>query len=263
MVMNKPFVALLCALTAMATVNMVIATGPMIQKVFVTNWPTNVNATVTNRNLNVTVTNPPTTNLNITANASKPALDLAFVKGQVALSCALPTNSYQGSYNYNLNTLCPVSFETSVRVSGYKNVRLFVSFPFYDIISYTRNITGTGYNYTISYHYALVQLGYGPLAGADKAFESSIAKLATSYQFKFFNFTYPYNQTANKTGQAQGAYVFQYEVQPIASILYVRFYVLHIIQTGSYDWVTGHSYYQYDFPADTSTTVTASVYASD
>lgn len=73
MAVNKPFVTLLCALTVMATVNMVIATGPMIQKVFVTNWPMGTNATVTNRNLNVTVTNPPTVNLNISP--GKPALD--------------------------------------------------------------------------------------------------------------------------------------------------------------------------------------------
>ncbi len=260
MVLNKPFVALLCALTAMATANMVIATGPMLQKVFVSNWPTNVNATVTNRNLNVTVTNPPTINLNITANASKPALDTAFVKGRAALSCALPTDS---SWSFdNVNTLCPVSFEASIGVSGYKNVRLFVSFPFYDI-SYTRNITGTGYNSTVSYHYALVQLGYGPLAGADKAFESSMARLTTSYQFKFFNFTYPYNQTANKTGQAPGGYVFQYEVQPIAPILYVRFYVVHVVITAAYDYVTHWYYNRSDYPSDSSTIVTASVYAAE
>ncbi len=105
--MNKPFVALLCALTVMATVNMAIATGPMIQKVFVTNWPTQTNATVTNSNLNVTVTNPPappTVNLNITT--TKPALDVTFVKGQAVPSCSLPTNF---QYSPSLNTQCPVS----------------------------------------------------------------------------------------------------------------------------------------------------------
>lgn len=56
--MNKPFVALLAIVVSLGALNVVMA-APMIQRVFVTNFP---------ENQNVTVTNPPTVTTNVTVN---------------------------------------------------------------------------------------------------------------------------------------------------------------------------------------------------
>lgn len=248
--MNKPFVALLVALTVMATVNMVIATGPMIQKVFVTNFPQNQNVTVTNPPA------PPTVNVNVTA--SKPSLNVTLVKDEGVLSCALPST---GSWDWAMVGKCSPGLEVSVKVSGYKNVHLFVSAPVYDYINTTNNGTVETYNY--SYHVLGVKLGYGPLAGLDKAFETEFTAYTKTYSYNIFNYTSPSSRYTNSTYQAPGGYVYQYEAQPNAPTLYVRFYVLHAQATGSYNWVTSQSTSSWSYFVDTSTIITASVYAVD
>lgn len=124
MVVNKPFVALLCALTAMATVNMVIATGPMIQKVFVTNWPTNQN---------VTVTNPPTVvvNTNVTIQPKAPLeKELTGAILSIKSSRLLPrTDFYFRLYNSGVDAELTDQWATNYTfdVRGYQRLSLAAS----------------------------------------------------------------------------------------------------------------------------------------
>ncbi len=150
--MNKPFVALLCALTVMATVNMVIATGPMIQKVFVTNWQQNQNVTVTNPPA------PPTVNLNVTA--GKPALD---VKTSGVVMAYIP-----GSTLYSVNI--------TLSVRGYRDLAVgfhaLLGSTYFVNRSNPKNVTVSGLQTTITYYnitWTAMYISYssGPIAGLE------------------------------------------------------------------------------------------------
>lgn len=110
--MNRPFVALLVALAVLASVNFVVATGPMIQRVFVTNWPGNQNVTVTNP------PKPPIINItvnNYTVYPGKPFLDRR-VNGTVY---TVVKPSY---YPSSLDDRWSTNF--TIYVGGYRNLSL-------------------------------------------------------------------------------------------------------------------------------------------
>lgn len=151
--MNKPFVALLCALTVMATVNMVVATGPMIQKVFVTNWPQNQNVTVTNPPA------PPTINLNVTA--GKPVLNLK--GGGIVQSVTYPQHTW--STNFTLNVVGYRNLVVGMHMDLATSALLNQSQPYNTSLPGGGTTTLTYYNLTMTNGYFL--WSSGPVAGLD------------------------------------------------------------------------------------------------